>query len=256
MKLIVLRYGIIIVMEKIYIANKPAGMTSKDFADQVKNNNNLKKICYCGRLDPMARGKMLFLGDEYCKLMPQKNKNDKTYQFEICLGVQTDSDDPLGKLVNYQKDFDRIEIQNKLINILNKYNNKEFKQNFHRYSSICIDGKPYWLLTKENQKVNEIPNHLVNIYSIKLVGIFETVFDNFVKNIIKTIDKLDRKHDFRQDDIIDQWERFVLPYERTISSLKVEMKVSSGFYVRQFVQDLSNEINFPLMVYDINRILI
>ena len=240
-------------MEKIYIANKPAGMTSKDFADKIKKSKNLKKICYCGRLDPMARGQMLFLGDESCKLMPQKNKNNKTYQFEICFGVQTDSDDPLGIIIDYEKDFDTVEIQNKLINILKKYNDKEFNQNFHRYSSICIDGKPYWLLTKEKQIVTDIPSHTVKIHSIKNIGFFESVFTNFIENIIKTIDKLDRKHDFRQDEIIDRWEHFDFQFNKTITSLKIEMNVSSGFYVRQFVQDLSKEINFPLMVYDINR---
>jgi tRNA pseudouridine(55) synthase len=240
-------------MEKIYIANKPAGMTSKDFADIIKKRNNLKKICYCGRLDPMARGKMLFLGDESCKLMPQKNKNNKTYQFEICLGIQTDTDDPLGVIINYNKNFNRDEIEAKIINILKKYNDKEFNQNFHRYSSICIEGKPYWLLTKEKQIVSKIPSHVVKINSIKKIEFFESMFSGFIENIIKTIDKVDRKHDFRQDKIIEQWENFYLKFNETIMSLKVMIDVSSGFYVRQFVQDLSNEINFPLMVFDINR---
>lgn len=240
-------------MDKMYIANKPAGMTSKDFAYKIKNKKKLKKICYCGRLDPMARGQMLFLGDEYCKLMPQKNKSSKTYQFEICIGIQTDSDDPLGLIIDYKRNFDVGQIQNRLINLLKDYNNKEFEQKFHRYSSICINGKPYWLLTKEKEKVTQIPSHIVSIYSIKHIGIFESVFTNFTENIIKTIDKIDRTHDFRQDEIIEQWEDFDSPFNKNITSLKVEINVSSGFYVRQFVQDLSNELNFPLMVYDINR---
>ena len=240
-------------MEKIYIANKPAGMTSKDFADEIKKNKNLKKICYCGRLDPMARGQMLFLGDEFCKLMPQKNKNNKTYQFEICLGIQTDSDDPLGIISSYSKTYDTKRINDQLSEAINRYNNLEFKQNFHRYSSICINGVPYWLLTKEKKEIEKIPNHTVNVYSIKVLNIYETMFSNFVGNIIETIDNLDRKHDFRQDQIIKQWADFEFKFNRTIMSIKIEANVSSGFYVRQFVQDLSKEIDFPLMVYDINR---
>ena len=197
---------------------------------------------------------MLFLGDQSCKLMPQKNKNNKTYQFEICLGIQTDTDDSLGIIINYNKNFDSNEIQNKLINVLKKYNDKEFNQNFHRYSSICIDGKPYWLLTKEKEIVTNIPSHKIKIYSIKNIGFYKIIFTDFIENIIKTIDKLDRKHDFRQDEIIKQWEDLDLKSNETITLLKIEMNVSTGFYIRQFVQDLSKEINFPLMVFDINRI--
>ena len=32
------------------------------------------------------------------------------------------------------------------------------------------------------------------------------------------------------------------------------MKVSSGFYIRQFVRDLNEKFNFPMNVYDIHRI--
>ena len=31
------------------------------------------------------------------------------------------------------------------------------------------------------------------------------------------------------------------------------MKVSSGYYIRQFCYDLKTKLNYPLLVYDINR---
>ena len=50
-------------MSKYYVSDKPPGLTSKDFVDSIKQKENLKKVCYCGRLDPMARGQMIILGD-------------------------------------------------------------------------------------------------------------------------------------------------------------------------------------------------
>ena len=55
---------------------------------------------FCGRLDPMARGKILLLINDECKKMPLYLNNNKTYQFEICFGFQTDTDDFLGLIEN------------------------------------------------------------------------------------------------------------------------------------------------------------
>ena len=237
---------------KIYIENKPAGLTSKDFADIIKEKYNLKKICYCGRLDPMARGQMLLLGDEMCKKMDNNQNYDKVYQFEICYGVQTDTDDPLGIIENYNLKFDTFNIHKQVISILENYNLK-FEQNFHKYSSIHINGQPYWVHTKENKKISNKPKHIVEIKNIKILSYFQTIFSHFIEKIIKIIGKIKDKHDFRQEKIIKQWEKLDRTFMKTIPSLKLEIRVSSGFYVRQFVRDISKQIGFPLMVYDINR---
>lgn len=240
-------------MSKYYVLDKPPGLTSKDFVDLIKQKENLKKVCYCGRLDPMARGQMIILGDEQCKLMNTINEKEKTYQFEICFGIQTDSDDPLGLIINTNTNFNVSQVSNKLINTLNKYNNLKFNQKFHRFSSININGKPYWLLTKENSKIDKIPSHEVTVYNIDILSYMQRDFNDFVNVNISNIDKINRRHQFRQDEIIDSWKKVIDNFNENIYSLKVEIDVTSGFYVRQFIQDLSEEIDFPFMVYDINR---
>jgi len=237
---------------KTYIEKKPAGLTSKDFADIIKEKYNLKKICYCGRLDPMARGKMLLLGDEMCKKMDNNQNYDKVYQFEICYGIQTDTDDPLGIIENYNLKFDTSNIHKQIKLILENYNLR-FEQNFHKYSSIHINGKPYWVHTKENKEISDKPKHIVEIKDIKILSYYQTMFPQFTEKIIKIIDKIKDKHDFRQEQIIKQWANLDSTFMKSIPSLKIEIKVSSGFYVRQFVRDISEQIGFPLMVYDINR---
>ena len=110
-------------------------------------------------------------------------------------------------------------------------------------------------MTKNNIKPDKIPNHEVEIYSTDVLEFINRSSNVFYTNIINTIYHLDNKHQFRQEEIIKQWQEMRYKYdEKFINSIKVEMCVSSGFYVRQFVRDLANEINVPLMVYDINRI--
>lgn len=240
----------------IYIENKPAGMTSKDFADIIKDKNKLKKICFCGRLDPMARGQMLLLGDDMCKKMDNYLNTEKTYQFEICLGFMTDSDDPMGIIQKQDNNFNEKDILEKIIEYI-KNMDTNINQEFHKFSSIRIDGKPSWLHTKEKTKFKK-PKHDVSIKNKKIIGKNCRELKFFSNNIINTINMINRKHKFRQDEIIKQWKNIFDSASKTkkIYSIKYEFTVTSGFYVRQFIRDMSEYINFPLMVYDINRVKI
>jgi len=238
-------------MNNIYICNKPVGLTSKDFADLIKEKNNLRKICFCGRLDPMARGEMLLLGNDMCKKMDNYLKNDKIYQFEICLGFRTDTDDPLGIIQKHIDQFDKEIIYNK-INYYLENMESSIDQKFHKYSSIRINGKPAWLHSMEKHKF-EKPKHLVTIKNFKILTNITRNFNEFKNDIVNSISVIKKKHTFRQNDIIKQWKSINQDY---IYSIKLEFQVTSGFYVRQFVRDLSDAIKFPLMVYDINRIKI
>lgn len=227
------------------IIEKPRGCTINQFINKYKNDNNIKKLCFCGRLDPMARGKILILIDEECKMMPKYLSFDKTYQFEICFGFQTDTDDFLGLIENQKNTFLPINI-NCIINYINSLSNYTFEQSFHKYSSKKVNGK-----TLREQKIDKYPTHKVTIYKTNYLGIRSSNFISFIENIIKDIKSIDNSKDFRQSDIIKQWKNIS---RDLIFSIKYEFKVSSGFYVRQFVRDLSNKFNHPMIVYDINRV--
>lgn len=240
----------------IIMADKPVSLTSKDFADKIKQMNNFRKICFCGRLDPMARGKMLFLANEMCKEMDNNQHYDKTYQFEIFFGIKTDSDDPLGIIEDIN--FNNIEeYQIKLINEINLLNKNypiTINQEFHKFSSIRVNGQPLWLHSKNEKKVTK-PKHIVNIKTLKILDTLKIKKTIFINNVINIISNINKKHDFRQNTIIENWKKFDNSFLiEFLNSIKIELTVSSGFYVRQFVRDLSEKINFPLMVFDINRI--
>jgi tRNA pseudouridine(55) synthase len=229
------------------IIEKPRGCTINEFINKYKKDNNIKKLCFCGRLDPMARGKVLILINDECKLMPSYLTNNKTYEFEICFGFQTDTDDFLGILENKNN----IVIPNILYNVI-KYiksiHNYKFQQKFHKYSSKRVNGK-----TLREQNIDNIPTHLVEIYETKYIQLKYYNFRNFINCIINDINTIDKNKNFRQREIINQWNSID---RNLILSVKFLFKVSSGFYIRQFIRDLSNKFNFPMIVFDINRILI
>ena len=139
------------------------------------------------------------------------------------------------------------------------FNIDSFYQSFHNYSSKKVNGEPLWLHTKNKDNL-ECPNpvHLVSIYDYEIKDIKTYNYQIWKDEIVKSIDSIDKKSDFNQENIIKQWNDLEQEFDQetikqNIYSIPIVLTVSSVFYVRQFVRDLSNLLKFPLMANDINR---
>jgi tRNA pseudouridine(55) synthase len=229
---------------------KEAGHTMVQTMDKFKKDYNIdKKVCYCGRLDPMARGLVLLLVGDECKNMEKHLGYIKEYEFEIIFGLSTDTDDPMGILsLAYYKEDEINEYCEKIKEYI-KIN--KFSQNFHDYSSKRIMGKPMWEYTKQKQQIIK-PSHEVEIFEIEYKIIKKYNFNEWKKNIIETINKIDKKNNFRQEEIIKNYNDINASY--ILYSLPIKIKVSSGFYVRQLVADIKNHLDIAILTFDINRI--
>jgi len=220
--------------------------------DKFKKDNQISnKVCYCGRLDPMARGQVLLLVGDECKNMEKHLGYIKEYEFEIIFGLSTDTDDPMGILsLAYYKEDEINEYCEKIKDYI-KIN--KFSQNFHDYSSKRIMGKPMWEYTKQKQQIIK-PSHEVEIFEIEYKTIKKYNFNEWKKNIIETINKIDKKNNFRQEEIIKNYNDINASY--ILYSLPIKIKVSSGFYVRQLVADIKNHLDIAILTFDINRICV
>jgi tRNA pseudouridine(55) synthase len=231
-----------------YVIKEP-GHTMIQTMDKFKKDNNVdKKVCYCGRLDPMARGLVLLLVGDECKNMEKHLGYIKEYEFEIIFGLNSDTDDPMGVLssVYYKED----EIKEYCDKIKEYIKIEEFQQNFHNYSSKRIKGKPMWEYTKQKEII-ENPSHSVEIFDVEYKPIKKYNFNEWRKTIINTINKIDKKNNFRQELIIDIYKNINM---EILYALPIKIKVSSGFYVRQLVADIKNNLKIDVLTYDINRI--
>ncbi len=222
---------------------KKPGLTMGQTINLFKTENNISKCCYCGRLDPMARGQLLLLVDDECKDMPKYLTHNKEYKFEIIFGLSTDTDDPLGMINNINIALVNYDI---LISKIKEYIKVgKFQQKFHNFSSKRVNGEPLW---KNHNNIEE-QFHEVEIFSINYDEIKCYDYTNWVNNIINNINSLDGK--FRQEDIINQYNK--LSNISILYSLPITINVSTGFYIRQLVNDIKNYINFPILTFDINR---
>jgi len=231
---------------------KPPGIEGTQIANLYKTKLNKKKVTLCGKLDIMAQGLLLLLFDDECKKMNQHLSHDKIYKFQILWGIQTDTDDPLGIIQNTLNidSIDHTLIQNHITQFIGTFN-----QQFHIYSAITTSNKSgerhkLWKWAKL-QRLNEIkiPSKQVTVKYIKLLNTSKVSLE-YIKNSI--INKL--KHitgDYRQDDIKTQWTLFNQNQNFYITDF--EAHVSTGFYIRQFVRDLSEKTKLIGVTFSINR---
>lgn len=237
--------------------NKLSGETMDQFIVRTRKEIKCKNIAYVGRLDPMARGQVqILVGKDECKKIEQYLNRNKIYQFKIIVGFKTDSDDPLGMItkedLSYFLKEETTYSDDKIIDIVERIktyiedNKKTFFQKYHYYSTKMINHRLRNNFTEMGHDVNIIDGEIIS-HKLKK-------YNTWISKIIKQIRSIDSCKDFRQDEIIKQWTHDKYCEISSVHSIKVKLHVSSGFFIRQFVSDLSTYLNIPLMCYDINRL--
>jgi tRNA U55 pseudouridine synthase TruB len=144
--------------------------------------------------------------------------------------------------------------------LLKKYIGKSV-QKYPNFSSKPINGTPLFQLARDSGLEGvEIPEHEVEIFNAEFLGRREVDKEELLKNIEDKINLV--KGDFRQEEILKTWQEVLGPKDNSNTDSvqetkfiidKIKMKVSSGFYIRQFVSDLSKELNFPAVTFHIKR---
>jgi len=81
------------------LIDKPAGPTSHDVVDVLRDTFHIQKVGHCGTLDPAATGLLIIVLGKGTKLSERLMGDDKVYEGTIKFGETTDSYDADGELV-------------------------------------------------------------------------------------------------------------------------------------------------------------
>ena len=230
------------IINNILLVDKPKGITSFDVIRILRKKMGIRKMGHAGTLDPLASGLMIIGVNDGTKKMSEFLKLPKTYVADILLGKKSETGDLEGKIVE-EKSAEHI--TDEMI--------REVVQNFAgkhslavpMYSAIKVGGRPLYAIARKKESGKMLteketsavpPVKEMEVISIKLISAIpcltrnpELVHDTWILNQVQNDDKV-----------------------KTIS-LKVEMRVSSGSYVRTLAEELGNRLGVPAMLTDLRR---
>ncbi len=210
-----------------------------------------EKLSYAGRLDPMAEGLILVLEGDENKDREKYLGLDKSYQTDILFGLETDTGDVLGLIKNITdiKEDQKELLKEKILDSLEKFNGS-FEQKYPSFSSKTFKGVSLFEYARKGQEVEDL-KHQVSLYDIQNFGFRDLNSKDFCSKALDDISVV--KGDFRQEEILQKYKENFENKEFNFLVLSLEIKVSSGFYVRQFAIDLGKEVNLPALALKIKR---
>jgi tRNA U55 pseudouridine synthase TruB len=110
---------------------------------------------------------------------------------------------------------------------------------------------PMWWWSQQGYTIENIKTKNITFYEKKITSISnmkgEELKDLILNNLSKVV-----SGDFRKNDIVNQWENY--SFNDSYVTFDCKLSVSSGFYVRQFIRDLSVKLKTKLLVLDIHRV--
>ncbi|MGB5926024.1 MAG: tRNA pseudouridine(55) synthase TruB [Dehalococcoidia bacterium] len=149
-------------MDKMFLVDKPKGLTSSRVVERIKKKFNVK-TGHTGTLDPLATGLLVILTGKFTKNASSFLKLDKAYEVKVVLGVETDTFDSEGMVLRRNdNEVTREELEKVL---------KEFAGDIWQtpplFSAKKITGRKAYQLARKGISV-DIPPKKVSIHSLEL----------------------------------------------------------------------------------------
>ena len=152
-------------MNGVILIDKQKDYTSRDVVNIVSKIVGTKKVGHTGTLDPIATGVLAVCVGEGTKLVETLMSDDKIYEAEIILGIETDTLDTTGNILkSIDSHINKEEIETALYEMTCTYN-----QEVPAYSAVKVNGKKLYEYARNGEEVI-LPKHEVSIYSLELIS--------------------------------------------------------------------------------------
>lgn len=211
-------------MNGIIIINKPTGYTSRDIVNIISKKLKTKKVGHTGTLDPLASGVLVITVGRYTKLGEMLTSLDKEYISEIKLGINTDTLDITGNILE-KKDFDitKEDIEKVFKKFIGKY-----EMEVPKYSAIKINGKKLYEYARNNEDI-ALPIKTVEVKDLELI--------DYQDDIIKFRTKVEKGTYIRS--LI----RDICKELNTIGTMNSLVRTKQGNFSLENAQELEDDYN-------------
>lgn len=151
-------------MNRLFVAYKPAGISSNQLLGRLKRRYGVKKAGYSGTLDPFAKGVLIVAFGNHGRLFRFLNKTPKRYRATLWLGAYSPT-----------LDIEKIESIEE-VSPVNEDHIREICASFigeltylpPKYSAKKIDGKRAYELARQGKEV-DLRSITSTVYDLKLL---------------------------------------------------------------------------------------
>ena len=214
-------------MNGIIIIDKPSGWTSHDVVAKIRSAIKDKRVGHGGTLDPMATGVLpVFIG-KATRAVGYLENADKEYIAGLRLGIETDTQDITGKIINTSEvNATHDDFESTLISFLGKQ-----QQIPPMYSAIKINGKKLYELARQGIEVDRPAREIV----IHRVDIIDS------DNVTKTADNTELLHE--KNDVNDH----------NVTDYSIRVICSKGTYIRTVCHDIGQVLGCGAAMTSLRR---
>ena len=142
---------------------KEPGYTSHDVVARLRGILRQKKIGHTGTLDPEAEGVLPVVLGKATKLVDLLTEKQKTYEALLHLGLETDTQDMTGTVLEEKP----VEVTEEEVRTVIRSFLGEQQQIPPMYSALKVDGKKLYELAREGKTVERKPR-AVQFYEIEI----------------------------------------------------------------------------------------
>ncbi len=219
---------------------------------------NNEKVTFVGRLDPMAKGKILILTGADVHRKDLLNKSSKKYKLKVLFGATTDTGDilglHLGKIINCDINIKRLRM------IIRAFAGT-IKWQYPCFSSKTYKGKQLLWYALEGRCPERRPEYEGEIFDITIFDLKTTPANKIYSLIKSDLAKLKKSSvknifsDFRKEEILERWSEVFSKYgnKNKMQVLDLELVVSHSVYMRTFVKRLGEKLNCKALALEIER---
>ena len=180
-------------MDGIIVVDKPKNYTSRDIVNIIESILDTRKVGHAGTLDPIATGVLVIAIGNGLKILEFINNKNKEYIATVKMGIETNTLDISGELVNKVDNY-YFDLS-KLKDAINSFKGKSM-QEVPLYSSVKVGGQRLYKYAREKKEV-ELPKREIEIFDIELIDYNHDEFTfkalvskgTYIRSLIRDIGK-------------------------------------------------------------------
>lgn len=212
----------------ILAINKPKGITSHDVVDSVRRDLKMRKVGHAGALDPFATGILIILVGKATKLSDDFLLAEKEYIADVLFGVQTDSADTEGKILDQQAP--NSPTTSEIEDALAKFS-PNYEQFVPVFSSVKVQGDKLRVLARSSDSFT------TEMRGDKKVAVFKQ------GETVKEVELPKQTCYIPEIELLSTDQREI--YEATYPVVQIRVACSKGTYVRALAEDIGAALQSP-----------